>query len=164
MATEKEMTAGVLRSLGSIIEQLPDSLTRAGQYRVELAADQFFDELPSPIAHRGLDRIKPIVEKLGSRLGFTLRGIGLRDNAGHGVVLRSGASTPDDSRFDHLGDYATFNSNQLRDGTRPAGVLSLRRVYRARLICLLRLLFLFAFGRSLCHRSPWACDGHRRSC
>jgi len=48
--------------------------------------DQFFDELPSPIANLGLDRIEPIVEKLGSCPGFTLRGIGLRDSAGHGVV------------------------------------------------------------------------------
>jgi hypothetical protein len=65
---------------------LASPITRAGQYRVELAMDQLFDELPSPIAHRSLDRIEPIVEKLGSRLGFTLQGIGLRDSAGHGVV------------------------------------------------------------------------------
>ena len=51
-----------------------------------LAADQFFDEPACPIAHFRLDRIKPIVEKLGSRLRFTLRGTGLRDSAGHGVV------------------------------------------------------------------------------
>src|SRR5438309_837698 len=66
--------------------RLASPITRAGQYRVELAMDQFFDELPSPITHRRLDRIEPIVEKLGSRLGFTLQGIGLRDSAGHGVV------------------------------------------------------------------------------
>src|SRR5205085_1685685 len=67
-------------------DRLASPITRAGQYRVELAVDQFFDELPSPIAHRDLDRIEPIVEKLGSRLGFTLQGIRLRDSAGHGVV------------------------------------------------------------------------------
>ena len=31
--------------------------------------------------------------------------------------LRSRAPTPDDSRFDHLGDCATLNSHQPRDGT-----------------------------------------------
>jgi len=66
--------------------RLAPPVTRALQHHVELPADQFLDELPSPIAHLGLNRIKPIVEKLGSRLGFTLRAIGLRDSAGHGVV------------------------------------------------------------------------------
>ena len=43
-----------------------------GQNRFEFAADQFFDELSRPIAHLDLDRIKPIIEKLSSHLGFTL--------------------------------------------------------------------------------------------
>ena len=53
-------------------------VARSGQDGVELAADQFFDEPACPIAHFGLDRIKRIVEKLASRLRFTLRGTGLR--------------------------------------------------------------------------------------
>jgi len=36
--------------------------------------------------HRSFDRIEPIVEKLGSRLFSTLRGMRLRNIAGHGVV------------------------------------------------------------------------------
>jgi hypothetical protein len=74
--------AGASFALG----QLAPPVTRALQHRVEFAADQLFDELPRPIAHRGLDPIKPIVEKPGSRPNFTLRGIGLRDSAVHGVV------------------------------------------------------------------------------
>jgi hypothetical protein len=36
--------------------------------------------------HGIAQEIEPIVEKLGSRLSFTLRGMRLRDIAGHGVV------------------------------------------------------------------------------
>ncbi len=61
-------------------------VARASQHRVELAADQLFDELASPIAHLGLDRIKPVVEKLSSWLGRRLRRIRLRGSARHGVV------------------------------------------------------------------------------
>jgi hypothetical protein len=66
--------------------RLASPITRAVQGRVELAADEFLDELPSPTANLGLDRIEPIVEKMGSRLGFKLQGIRLRGNASHGVV------------------------------------------------------------------------------
>ena len=62
------------------------TVTRTREGRVELLADQLFDELPSPIPHLGLDRVEPVVEKLGSRLDFTLREIGLPDSLGHGVV------------------------------------------------------------------------------
>ena len=39
---------------------------------------------PSP--HLGLDRIKPVVEKVNSHLGCRLQGIRLRGNVRHGVV------------------------------------------------------------------------------
>jgi hypothetical protein len=51
-----------------IAGRLASSITRAGQGLIELAADRFFDELPSPTADFGLDRIEPIVEKVGSLL------------------------------------------------------------------------------------------------
>jgi hypothetical protein len=69
-----------------IAGRLASSITRPGQGFIELAADQFFDELPSPIADFDLDRIEPIVKKMGSRLCFRLQGIRLRGNARHGVV------------------------------------------------------------------------------
>jgi hypothetical protein len=69
-----------------IASRLASSITRPGQGFIELAADQFFDELPSPTADFGLDRIEPIVKKMGSRLCFMLQGIRLRGNARHGVV------------------------------------------------------------------------------
>jgi hypothetical protein len=48
------------------------------QGSVELAANHLFDELPDAVADPGLDRIEPIVEKLGGRLGQELRGFNLR--------------------------------------------------------------------------------------
>jgi hypothetical protein len=71
---------------GLAAARLAPSITWPDQCGVELAANQLFDELPRPIANLRLDRIEPIVEKLGSRVCFTLRGISLRDTAGHGVV------------------------------------------------------------------------------
>src|SRR5258705_10700647 len=44
------------------------------------------DELANPLAHPGLNRIEPIVEKINSRFRRGLRGIRLRGNACHGVV------------------------------------------------------------------------------
>lgn len=76
---------------------LASSATGTLQHHVVLRADQFPHEPPSPIAQLSLNRIKPIVEEPGSRLGFTLRGIGLRDGAGQGIVPVR-ALTLDDSR------------------------------------------------------------------
>ena len=61
-------------------------VARARQRRVELALDHPLDELAHPIAHPGLDRIEPVVEKINSRFGRRLRGIRLRGIARHGVV------------------------------------------------------------------------------
>src|SRR4029077_11341893 len=58
----------------------------SGKHGVELAADHLFDELADPSAHLGLDRIKPVVEKINSHLGCRLRRIRLRGSARHGVV------------------------------------------------------------------------------
>src|SRR5262249_10545126 len=84
------------------------------------------DELANPLTHAGLDRVEPIVEKIHSCIGDRLRGIMLRANALHGVVSYP---TLQRRRFEveHPGDYATFNSNQLRDGTHQfmRGVASL---------------------------------------
>ena len=62
------------------------SVTWTGKHCVELAADQILDELTRPSAHLGLDRIKPVVEKINSHLGCRLRRIKLRGIALHGVV------------------------------------------------------------------------------
>ena len=51
-----------------IAGHLASPITRAGQGLIELAADQFFDELPRSPPDRCLDRIEPIVKKMGSRL------------------------------------------------------------------------------------------------
>jgi hypothetical protein len=47
-------------------------IARARKGRIELAADQFFNEFPRSFPHRRFNRIEPIVEKLGSRLSLTL--------------------------------------------------------------------------------------------
>jgi hypothetical protein len=65
---------------------LASPITRPCQRSVELAAKQFFDKLTRSSPHLGLDRIKPVVEKLGSSLCFNLRGIRLRCIVRHGVV------------------------------------------------------------------------------
>jgi hypothetical protein len=73
-------------SFSFIAGHLASPITRAGQCCVELAADQLFDELPRPTPDLGLDRIEPIVKKVGSALCSKLQGIRLRGNACHGVV------------------------------------------------------------------------------
>ena len=65
---------------------LTSPVTRACQHGVKLAADQLFDELTRASANLSLDRIKPVVEKMGCRLINGLHGIGVRSMAGHGVV------------------------------------------------------------------------------
>jgi hypothetical protein len=69
--------------IGSLLASL---ITRPRQRIVELAADQLFDELARPDANLGLDRIKPVVEKINNHLGCRLRRIRLRGSARHGVV------------------------------------------------------------------------------
>ena len=49
-----------------IAGHLASSVARPCQCIVELAADQFFDELARPSPHLGLDRVKPVVEKINS--------------------------------------------------------------------------------------------------
>jgi hypothetical protein len=66
--------------------KLGPTVTRTRKRRIELLADQLFNELPSTIPHLALDRVEPVVEKPGSRLCFTRRGIGLHDSDSHGVV------------------------------------------------------------------------------
>src|SRR5450756_2204834 len=54
--------------------------------RVELAAEQFFDELTRSSPHFGLKRIKPVVKKINSHFGRWLQRIRLRCIVRHGVV------------------------------------------------------------------------------
>ena len=49
--------------LDAIAVLRPPPIARARQHGGKLALDQPFDERPHPIAHRVLDRIKPVVEK-----------------------------------------------------------------------------------------------------
>ena len=49
------------------------SVARPRQRHVELALDHGMDELADPIAQASFDRIKPVVEKMDSRLGCRLR-------------------------------------------------------------------------------------------
>ena len=76
------------RDAGScfIAGPLASFVTRPGQRGIEFAADQFFDELARPSPHLGLDRVKPVVEKINSQLSRRLRRIGLRGRPVHGVV------------------------------------------------------------------------------
>jgi hypothetical protein len=72
-------------------------------------------ETAHPIAHPSFDRIEPIVEKILSCFANRLRGIRLRDNVLHGVVSYLTLQRQM-IRGLNPGDYATLNSNQLRDG------------------------------------------------
>src|SRR6267142_4889421 len=102
------------RILGSLLWAA--GVARARQCRLELGLDHRLDELAHPIAQAGFDRIKPIVEKMGRRLGCRLQGHRLRAIVGHGVVS-TGAQTPASFGFQSPGDYATCNSNHTPDGT-----------------------------------------------
>jgi hypothetical protein len=81
----------VARDAGSsfIAGHLASSVTRPCQRSIELAAEQLFDELTRPSPYLGLDRIKPIVEKINGLLGRRLRRIKLRSSVRHGVVSSS---------------------------------------------------------------------------
>ena len=65
----------------------------------ELAAEQFFDELPRSSPHFGLKRIKPVVEKIAGHIGRRLQTIRLRGKCSSWRGLQSDASTPDNSRL-----------------------------------------------------------------
>ena len=52
----------------SAVTILSAPISRASERRVELTPDQFFDEPSHPIAHTALDRIKPVIEKVGRSL------------------------------------------------------------------------------------------------
>ncbi len=56
-------------AIGTVDPLRQPPIARACQHHIELAADQLFDKFTDPFADGGLDRIEPIVEKLGSRLG-----------------------------------------------------------------------------------------------
>jgi len=50
------------------------SVAWPGQRHVEFTFDHGMDELANPLAHPGLNRIEPIVEKINSRFRRGLRG------------------------------------------------------------------------------------------
>src|SRR5258708_30387381 len=76
------------------------SVARARECRLELALDHRLDELAHPVAHAGFDRIKPIVEKIDSRLGCRTQNRRRRAIVDHGVVS-TGAPTPGLFGFQH---------------------------------------------------------------
>ena len=61
-------------------------IPRASERCIELTSDQFFDEPTHPFAHTALDRIKPVVEKVGRGLGCRRKRISSCGKVGHGVV------------------------------------------------------------------------------
>jgi hypothetical protein len=69
------------------------AVARASERRLELALDHRLDEFAHPVTQPGLDRIKPIVEKMDRRLGYRLQDRRRRAIGGHGVVS-TGAPTP----------------------------------------------------------------------
>jgi hypothetical protein len=73
-------------TIGVIAALRPPSVARARQGRLELAADQLFDEPADAPADLGLNRINPVVEKMNCSIALRLRRRGLRGNACHGVV------------------------------------------------------------------------------
>ncbi|OJH00132.1 hypothetical protein BL313_11685 [Staphylococcus hominis] len=78
----------VTRDAGSclVAGHLASFVTRPRQGGIKLAADQLFDELARPNPHLALDRVKPVVEKINSRLSRRQQGNGLRGKLVHGVV------------------------------------------------------------------------------
>ena len=80
--------AGNASHLFALDVPYPPAVARTRQYGVELAANHLFDELSHPRAQAGLDRIEPIVEKMGGTIDSWLRRLRHRGNARHGVVSR----------------------------------------------------------------------------
>ena len=60
--------------------------TAARQLRGEMIREPGPPRIARPSPQLGLERIKPVVEKINSHLGCRLRRIGLRGSARHGVV------------------------------------------------------------------------------
>jgi hypothetical protein len=58
----------------------------ASERRIQLSANERLDELANPFAQTALDRIKPVVEKMGGGVGCRLERIRLHGNVCHGVV------------------------------------------------------------------------------
>lgn len=75
----------VARNAGSFLAagHPASSVAWAHQHGVQLAADQFFEELSRPSPYLGFDRIKPVVEKINSHLGCRPQRIRLRANVRH---------------------------------------------------------------------------------
>ena len=90
---------------------------QSGTECLELTLDHRLDQFAHPVAQTGLDRIKPIVEKMDRRLASEPR-------TGDFVLLSGMAWSPPAHNagivgFSAPGDYATFNSNHTPDGTEP---------------------------------------------
>src|SRR6516164_4389791 len=85
----------LLRADGVVGSSLwPAAIARARKHRLELGFDHRLDEAANLVAQSGFNRIKPVVEEPGTRLGFRLRDWQLRAIIRHGVVS-TGARTPD---------------------------------------------------------------------
>ena len=98
----------------SAVTILSAPISRASERRVELTPDQFFDEPSHPIAHTALDRIKPVIEKVGRSLVSRRERISSCGNLDHGVGLRSGAPTPGDLRLNTETTPTKFQPLPLR--------------------------------------------------
>jgi len=81
------MTGSASRALTIAARWLPTaSVARPRQRHVEFTLEHGVEKFVNPIAQASFDRIEPVAEKMGSRLGCRLRRIRLRGIACHGVV------------------------------------------------------------------------------
>jgi hypothetical protein len=80
MARNNFGNAAALRVLGD------SAIAWARQSGVKLAANHFLDQPANPVTDPGLDRIKPIVEKMGLTLRRRMKKLRRRGNGFHGVV------------------------------------------------------------------------------
>ena len=70
----------------AVVSILDPRIAWAGQRIIQFASNEFLDEGANAIAHPALDRVKPVVEKVGGGVGCRLKRISRRGNVGHGVV------------------------------------------------------------------------------
>jgi hypothetical protein len=79
------MTCNASRKL-AVTLLWPPPVTWPRQHLLKFATNHFFDQFANPVTDAGLDRIKPVIEKLGGNVSRWLRKLRLRGNARHGVV------------------------------------------------------------------------------
>jgi hypothetical protein len=80
------MAGNIRGNIAAICSHRAPAIVRARQNGIKFAANHLFDQPANPVTDACFDRIKPIVEKMGVAFGRRLRKLGLRGNAGNGVV------------------------------------------------------------------------------